>query len=160
MSNITFDLGLRIKYLYNVGQSCCQLKLIVQIYNYITSKIASKCVLGELHYIHVMSKSVFNCSRLCYVIINVASVISKEEVNKGRTNMISFIQTLGTFKWGGDQRVGHGLSPWQARDASVNDTLKILGSSHANICCMHLFSAGLLSGVSGCSSAHPQQRGI
>ena len=41
-SKITFDLGFRIKYLYYARQSCWLLNLMVQIYNYITSKIALK----------------------------------------------------------------------------------------------------------------------
>ena len=45
MSKITFDLGFRFKYFF-----------MVQIYNYITSKFASKCVWG-IYYNYVTSKT-------------------------------------------------------------------------------------------------------
>ena len=53
-SKITFHLGnfrfqiLRITYFYCVGQSCWLLELMLQMYNCITSKFVSKCVLGIL----------------------------------------------------------------------------------------------------------------
>ena len=53
-SKVTFDLGFRIEYFCYVGQSCCLLNLMVQLYNYMTSKIVSRCVL-RIYYNYVTS---------------------------------------------------------------------------------------------------------
>ena len=44
--NVAFNLGLRIKHVYYVGQCCWLLKLMVQLYNYITSEFVSTVGFG------------------------------------------------------------------------------------------------------------------
>ena len=74
-SNITFSLGFKIEYFYCVGQPWWLLKLMAQMYNYITSKLRQKCVWELCLQLRHVKKYVSDCFRVCNEMIYVASVL-------------------------------------------------------------------------------------
>ena len=68
-SKIMFDSGLTCKHFYYVGQSCWQLKLMLQICKYITSKLVSKCVLTIQFQLCYIKNHVLNGFWMCNVFI-------------------------------------------------------------------------------------------